>query len=101
MVSQNGRGELVIGDSHEYDGDIEPFDKSAIDALILGYLHEFLEVPELSIAERWHGFYVKHSSAGYLVARPASSVVAVTGVGGAGMTLSFGVAEQVVREVIE
>lgn len=101
MVSQNGRGELVIGDSHEYDGDIEPFDKSAIDALILGYLHEFLEVPELQIAERWHGFYVKHPSAGYLVARPAPSVVAVTGVGGAGMTMSFGIAEQVVREVIE
>jgi FAD dependent oxidoreductase TIGR03364 len=101
MVSQNGRGELVIGDSHEYDDDIEPFDKSAIEQLILGYLCKFLEMPDLQIAERWHGFYVKHPSDGYLVARPEPGVVAVTGVGGAGMTMSFGVAEQVVREVVD
>ena len=101
LVSQNGRGELVLGDSHEYDDDIQPFDKAAIEQLILGYLREFLDVPGLEIAERWHGFYVKHPSAGYLVARPEPGVVAVTGVGGAGMTMSFGVAEQVIREVIE
>jgi len=101
LVSQNGRGELVLGDSHEYDDDIQPFDKAAIEQLILGYLREFIAVPDLEIAERWHGFYVKHPSAGYLVARPEPGVVAVTGVGGAGMTMSFGVAEQVVREVIE
>jgi len=58
-------------------------------------------VPDLEIAERWHCFYLKHPSAGCLMARPEPEVVAVTGVGGAGMTMSFGVAEQVVREVIE
>jgi FAD dependent oxidoreductase TIGR03364 len=101
LVSQNGRGELILGDSHEYDDEIEPFDKAAIDQLILGYLRTFLDVPELQIGERWHGLYVKHPSAGYLVARPTPGVIAVTGVGGAGMTMSFGVAEQVVREMVE
>ena len=28
LVSQNGRGELTIGDSHEYGDEIEPFDKA-------------------------------------------------------------------------
>jgi FAD dependent oxidoreductase TIGR03364 len=98
MASQNGSGEVVIGDSHEYDDAIEPFDKPEIDALILRYLETFLRVPDLRIAARWHGNYVKHPTDPYRVARPAPGVTVVTGVGGAGMTLSFGLAEQVVRE---
>jgi FAD dependent oxidoreductase TIGR03364 len=98
MASQNGQGELVIGDSHEYDGQIEPFDKPEIDRMILEYLDTFLDVPELRIAARWHGIYGKHPSAAYFVAKPAEDVTVVTGLGGAGMTLSFGVAEKVVRE---
>jgi D-hydroxyproline dehydrogenase subunit beta len=97
MVSQNGRGELVIGDSHEYGGDVEPFDKPRIDALIIEYLDTFLAAPDLQIAGRWHGIYAKHPSDPYFVARPEPGVTIVTGLGGAGMTLSFGLAEQVAR----
>ncbi|HEV3138794.1 MAG TPA: TIGR03364 family FAD-dependent oxidoreductase [Pirellulales bacterium] len=97
MVSQNGRGELVIGDSHEYDADIDPFDKLRIDALILEYLDTFFAAPDLQIAARWHGTYAKHPTDPYFVARPEPGVTIVTGLGGAGMTLSFGLAEQVVR----
>ena len=43
LVSQNGRGELTIGDSHEYGDSIEPFDKTEIDEWILGYLQTFLD----------------------------------------------------------
>jgi FAD dependent oxidoreductase TIGR03364 len=98
LVSQNGRGELTLGDSHE-DGDASgPFDDPHIDELVLAYLRTFLTVPDLRIAARWHGTYVKHPTAAYVVAHVAPRVLAVTGVGGAGMTLSFGLAEQVVRD---
>src|SRR5262249_38717204 len=60
LLAQNGRGELVIGDSHEYADAIEPFDKPEIDELILRYLRSFVTIPELTIAARWHGIYVKH-----------------------------------------
>jgi len=68
--------------------------------LILDYLDRFLTVPDLQIAARWHGIYVKHPEAPSLVLHPAESVTAVTGIGGNGMTLSFGLAERVVREVL-
>jgi FAD dependent oxidoreductase TIGR03364 len=100
MASQNGRGEIVIGDSHEYDADIEPFDKQEIDDLILEYLRTFLDAPGLRIAARWHGVYVRHPAAPYFVAHPLPEATVITGVGGAGMTLSFGLAEQVVREAL-
>jgi FAD dependent oxidoreductase TIGR03364 len=98
LVSQNERGELTLGDSHEYGDAVGPFDNPRIDELILAYLKTFLAVPELTIAARWHGTYVKHPTAAYVVARPAPRVLAVTGLGGAGMTLSFGLAEQVVTD---
>ena len=98
LVSQSSRGQLTIGDSHEYGADIEPFDKRFIE-LILEMLGEFLDVPDLRVDERWHGHYVKHPSAPYVI-HPAPEVVAVTGVGGAGMTLSFGLAAQTVRETL-
>lgn len=96
MVSQNGRGELVIGDSHEYGDAIEPFDKSEIDALVLGYLARIFSPPALRIAARWNGVYAKHPREPWLVVRPAAPLTVVTGLGGAGMTLSFGLAERIV-----
>jgi FAD dependent oxidoreductase TIGR03364 len=100
MASQNGAGEVTVGDSHEYGQAIEPFDKAEIDALILGYLQTFLEAPDFRVASRWHGTYVKHPVEPYVILYPAPGVTAVTGVGGAGMTLSFGLAEQVVRDAL-
>lgn len=101
LVAQNGRGELILGDSHEYGDAIDPFDNPRIDELILGYLQTFLMIPNLTVASRWHGIYVKHPTAAYVVARPALGVLAVTGLGGAGMTLSFGLAEQIITDFLE
>jgi hypothetical protein len=65
-------------------------------------LNSFLDAPDLRIATRWHGTYARHKTEPYVVIHPAPAVTAITGVGGAGMTLSFGLAEQVVaRELGE
>lgn len=98
LVSQNAQGELTLGDSHEYGDAISPFDNPRIDQLILDYLKTFLPVPGLTIAARWHGVYVKHPTEAYVVARLKPDVLAVTGLGGAGMTFSFGLAERVVTD---
>lgn len=43
MAAQNGNGEVIIGDSHEYEKAIEPFDSRQIEELILSYVNTFLE----------------------------------------------------------
>jgi FAD dependent oxidoreductase TIGR03364 len=98
MASQNGAGEVVIGDSHEYGAAITPFDNPVIDRLILDYLATFLKLPDPTIAARWRGVYMKHPTEPFVVLEPAPGATAIIGVGGAGMTLSFGLAERVVTE---
>ena len=94
MAAQNASGEVVIGDSHEYDDAIEPFDKPGIDALILDCLRGMVRLPSWEIAARWHGIYAKHPSRLIYTAEPQPGAKVVTAPGGAGMTLSFGFAEE-------
>ena len=77
---------------------VEPFDQSVIDEWILGYLGTFLDTTHIRIQSRWHGSYVKHPAGPYVVLHPVPGVTAITGVGGSGMTLSFGLAEQVAAQ---
>jgi len=94
MVSQTSPGELTLGDSHDYGSPVSPFNREEIDALILRHLEGFVRVPNFAIAERWHGVYAKHPQHPYLRFRPEENVEVVTGLGGAGMTLSLAVAEE-------
>jgi D-hydroxyproline dehydrogenase subunit beta len=96
MASQTPEGQVTIGDSHEYGLTPQPFDDPAIDGLVLDYLATFLRLPDPSIAERWHGIYLKHPDRPWFDDEVAPGVRVVTGLGGAGMTLSFGLAERVV-----
>lgn len=98
MVSQNASGELTIGDSHEYGVVVDIFDKSIINRLILDYARQYLSVPNLEIAEYWHGVYAKHPEHAYLDFSPARGVRVITVTTGIGMTMSFGIAEHTLRE---
>jgi FAD dependent oxidoreductase TIGR03364 len=93
MAAQNDRGEVVIGDSHEYDHDVSPFDKPEIDELILARLRTMLRLPDPTVAARWHGIYAKHPDKALVTAEPQPGCVVCMAAGGAGMTLAFGLAE--------
>ncbi|MBC8164939.1 MAG: TIGR03364 family FAD-dependent oxidoreductase [Bryobacteraceae bacterium] len=99
LVSATADGALTLGDSHEYGNAVDIFNKEEIDQLILDYIRTFLAAPDLSIAQRWHGVYAKHPKQAYVASEPAKGVRIVTGVGGSGMTLSFGLAERMVAEM--
>lgn len=101
MAAQDAEGTIVIGDSHEYDDEIGPFDKESINDLILVELQRFLRLPDWSIAERWHGVYATLTDEIQFVRRPSPGVTIVIATGGAGMTMSFGLAEFMVRQQLQ
>lgn len=96
LLSQTALGELTIGDSHHYGLTLDPFNRADVDATILDYLKMFAQPPSFEIAERWDGSYPKLPGKTEFVADAAPGVKIVTGLGGAGMTLSFGLAEEIV-----
>ena len=96
MVSQNQSGTLTIGDSHQYANDFEPFDETYINQFILNYLKSFMMSDDFNLVQSWNGIYAKmQDERSELFLNPSSGVYLLTGVGGAGMTLSFGLAEEV------
>ena len=81
MATQTGRANRLSGTSPK------------IDQLILDELRGLLDIPDFTIARRWHGIYPKHPTKHLLVidANPHCKIATVSG--GVGMTLSFGFAE--------
>ncbi|WP_236973761.1 TIGR03364 family FAD-dependent oxidoreductase [Membranihabitans maritimus] len=98
MVSQNGAGHLTIGDSHEYGKDPDPFNQQQINDIIIQYLKTFANFKSWKIESYWNGIYAKMTNGdSELVLDIDENTTIVNGLGGAGMTLAFGLAEEVVH----
>ena len=99
LVSQTAGRELTIGDSHEYGAAVDPFDRAEIDDLILRYARGFLQRPiwrsrSTGMAST-RNIRTSHSSRSRrrpmcAWSRPPAA---------SGMTLSFGLAEETVKEM--
>jgi FAD dependent oxidoreductase TIGR03364 len=99
MVSQNQAGELTVGDSHEYGLTPDPFDKQVINTMILDYLKKFACFKDDTVIETWNGIYPKLTNGeAAIILQPEQGVTIINGLGGAGMTLSFGLCDNVVGQ---
>jgi FAD dependent oxidoreductase TIGR03364 len=97
MACQNAGGEITIGDTHEYGLHQDPFDQDWLNQLILDYFQQFAQIPSVKTVQSWNGIYAKMTNgATELVQEIGPATKVVTGLGGAGMTLSFGLAEELV-----
>lgn len=100
MVSQNNNFELTVGDSHEYGLTFDPFDKTYINALVMKYLEQFAVINNWQLIQSWHGIYPKMTNGDTdIFLQPTDGVFIINGLGGAGMTLSFGFAEECVEKI--
>ena len=69
--------------------------------MIMDYLQIFLPVSETNIAETWHRFYSKLTNGDTeIFISPEKGVYILNGLNGAGMTLSFGLAEEMIHEIV-
>lgn len=97
MASQNGLGEITVGDSHEYALTFDPFDRDFINKMILDYLGTFAQFKSPNVSQTWNGIYPKMKNGKTeIVLKPEQGVTIINGLGGAGMTLSFGLCDEVV-----
>jgi glycine/D-amino acid oxidase-like deaminating enzyme len=97
IAAQHHDGSLTLGDSHEYAPDFDPDSRTDVDDLILEALRDFVQPPDLRIAARWHGIYLKSTTGRtQVILHPRPRVTMVTALGGLGMTLSWGLAQQTV-----
>ncbi|GAC1417011.1 MAG: TIGR03364 family FAD-dependent oxidoreductase [Flavisolibacter sp.] len=99
MICQNESGQYTLGDSHEYGPTHDPFNKELINEKIITYLKTFTNFKNLIPIESWNGIYAKltHNRT-EIVLSPLEGVYIINGLGGAGMTFSFGLCEQVIAE---
>ncbi len=76
----------------------DPFDRQFINQLILDYLQQFARFKNWQLLQSWNGIYPKITNGKTdFVHSPQQGVTIVNGLGGAGMTLSFGLAEEVLN----
>ncbi len=97
MTAQNQTGEITVGDSHEYGLVHDPFDKDFINQMILKYLQTFTSFKDTRVIQTWNGTYAKMTTGQTeLVVDAEPGVTIINGLGGNGMTLSFGLCEQII-----
>ena len=94
MASQCSNGEVILGDSHEYGDKITPFDKFEVDELILREAHKVFRLTSWTMSQRWNGVYAKHPDLPVFEAVAEDGACICVGTGGAGMTMSFALAER-------
>ncbi|MDB5416151.1 MAG: family FAD-dependent oxidoreductase [Rubritepida sp.] len=98
IVVQGADGSLVVGDSHHYADTPDPFQPEAVDALILD---EFAKVlgPPPAVTERWIGVYPSGAEDAFFeTPMPGVRLVSVTS--GTGASTAFGLAEEVLADLM-
>ncbi len=94
MATQLPDGSLILGDSHDYDLTVSPFQKTGTEIQLFDEMSRLLRIEQLRVTERWQGVYADSSGTDIVDVTPSPLVRFITVTSGIGMTLSFGLAER-------
>jgi FAD dependent oxidoreductase TIGR03364 len=94
IAVQSADGSVVIGDSHDYGNDPDPFASESVDRMILDQFHRTTRVKEADVISRWVGVYPTAEVDCVIEApSPQQRIVVVTS--GKGASTGFGIARDV------
>jgi len=94
IAVQSADGSVVIGDSHDYGNDPDPFSSEAVDRMILDQFRSTTCVKEVDVISRWVGVYPTAEVDCVIEApSPQQRIVVVTS--GKGASTGFGIAKDV------
>ncbi len=99
MLTQRPDGSVVLGDTHRYAVTHDPFDDES-DADLLLREGRRLFGADLTVRRRWRGVYASSPNTDFLVAAPHPGVRVVSVTSGIGMTTAFGLAPQVLDDLL-
>jgi FAD dependent oxidoreductase TIGR03364 len=99
MFTQRPGGDLLVGDTHHRGGTVDPFRDEAVDDLLLAEAGRLLGTGRPAVRQRWRGVYAS-APAEFLVATPAPGVRVVSVTSGIGMTCAFGLAVEVLDDLL-
>jgi D-hydroxyproline dehydrogenase subunit beta len=100
IVAQGADNTLIVGDSHHYDDLPGPFAPASAEDDILDEFTRALGRPAPAVLERWVGTYAAADDRTWLCDNPAENVRLVIVTGGTGASTSFGIAEQVLADLM-
>ena len=99
MFTQRPDGDLTIGDTHHRARTVDAFRDEQYDDLLLAETGLLLGVERLTVRRRWQGIYASAPD-DFLVAAPADGARVVSVTSGIGMTTAFGLALDVLDDLL-
>jgi FAD dependent oxidoreductase TIGR03364 len=93
-------GSLVVGDSHHYGDAADPFAPAFVDDIIMDEFDAVLDLKARRILERWVGYYASAPDRLMFCDAPRDDVRIVVVTSGTGASTSFGIAEEVIGEML-
>lgn len=100
LITPTPYGDIIIGDSHEYSLDAQPFNAEETDQLLLDLTEQTLNC-KVAIKERWQGVYGAKGKEPISVLRPHTHLTAVLMRTGLGMSVGPALGEEIISQIFD
>ncbi|WP_420888850.1 TIGR03364 family FAD-dependent oxidoreductase [Corynebacterium ammoniagenes] len=90
---------LLIGDSHDYAYSPNPFIDQESASLLMDKATAYLGIENPRVVQRWQGSYADSRSTNLILDNPDAQTTVAVVASGIGMTMSFGIAAEILRQL--